>query len=373
MNKKMRELQAKKLQKIEEAKGFMDGEAKDLDRAEALLNEADGIQKEIDLEARIENAGKAEAEGKGLESPRKPNGFVAMVKAMFGRSMTDDEKALVTGSAAENGENLLIPEDVRAAIIEKRRSYVSAKDIVTVEETSSLTGSVNVETGEITELTDFEDGDDVPADALPKFANKKFTIVFRGVLIPISRILQGSEKGGLMRYLDRWFVKKAVLTENKKIFAALKSGYNDGTPKALTGWRELKKSINKDLDPAVKANGFVVTNQSGFACLDDEVDGDNRPILQPDPAKPTEKLFQGMPVKVYPDNQLPNIDETHFPVIYGDTKSGALFVEHTSLEFRASEHALFGKNQNCLRVIEGFDVMGVDGEGYIYGSFTASA
>ena len=48
-------------------------------------------------------------------------------------------------------------------------------------------------------------------------------------------------------------------------------------------------------------------------------------------------------------------------------------MEHQALQFTVSEHFLFNKNQNCLRVIEGFDVMSTDTEAYIYGSFSASA
>ena len=116
-----------------------------------------------------------------------------------------------------------------------------------------------------------------------------------------------------------------------------------------------------------------MTNQSGFACLDEEEDKDGRPVLQPNPAHPTEKLFQGLPVHVFPDAQLPNIDATHFPVFYGDTKAGATFVEKQALEFATSEHYGFNKNQNYMRVIEGFDTMSTDGAAYIYGSFTATA
>ena len=43
-----------------------------------------------------------------------------------------------------------------------------------------------------------------------------------------------------------------------------------------------------------------------------------------------------------------------------------------SLTFDISEHFLFNKNQNCLRVTEGFDVMEADTSAYIYGSFEAS-
>lgn len=175
-----------------------------------------------------------------------------------------------------------------------------------------------------------------------------------------------------MGYINRWFIKNAIITENAAIFAQLKNGYNEGTPKAIAGWKELKKSINVDLDPSCRIDGHIVTNQSGFAALDAEEDADGRPVLQPNPAHATEKLFQGLPVKVFPDAQLPNIDATHFPVIYGATKAGCTFIEYQGLTFDTSEHYLFGKNQNCLRVTEGFDVMGTDTSAYIYGSFTAS-
>ena len=54
MNKKMRELLNKIAQKIMMAKNFMeDGENKDLEKATALMDEADELQKEYDLEARM--------------------------------------------------------------------------------------------------------------------------------------------------------------------------------------------------------------------------------------------------------------------------------------------------------------------------------
>ena len=175
-----------------------------------------------------------------------------------------------------------------------------------------------------------------------------------------------------MAYLDRWFVKNAIISENAKIFDTLKAGYNSGTPKAVAGWKAFKKSINVDLDPSCLIDGVIVTNQSGFAALDEEEDKDGKPVLQPNPANPTQKLFQGLPIVVFPDAQLANIDGTHFPVIYGSLKAGATFVEHQSMEFAISEHYLFNKNQNCLRVIEGFDVMSTDTSAYIYGSFSAT-
>lgn len=375
MNKKMRELQAQ----IQEAKkafeGYMaEGEGRDLEKAETTLAEIDALQKEYDLEKRAFEMSKDAVPADEIEKDTKVSGFDIIAKMMHKRALSEKEKsALVSGENAANGETYLIPEDVKTEINELRKTYVSAKDLVTVETTAALSGSVTYEAGEPAGLVSFDDGDEITEETAPKFDLRKFTIGWMGKLIPVSRILISAAKASLMRYLDRWFVRNAIISENTKIFDTLKNGYNEGTPKAIAGWKALKKSINKDLDPSCLVGGVIATNQSGFACLDEEEDKDGRPVLQPNPANPTQKLFQGLPVKVYPDSHLPNIDETHFPVIYGNTKAGATFVEHDSLEFAISEHFLFNKNQNCLRVIEGFDVMSTDKGAYIYGSFSASA
>ena len=375
MTKRMRELLADIQAKQAEATDALNGETKDLDKAEKALNELDDLQKEYDLLDRQEKAAKAgvPADNHGV-GHGIVDGFKALAKIFRKQDLTEEEKsALVSGGdVSANTENYLVPEDVKVAINELRKTYVSAKELVTVETTDALAGSVNYEASTPAGLTDFEDGDAISEEDKPTFIRKAFTIGWKGKLIPVSRILLGAEKAGLMGYLNRWFVKNAIISENRAIFGKLKSGYNGGTPKAVAGWEALKSSINVDLDPSCKIGGVIATNQSGFDCLDREKFEDGRPVLQANPAHPTEKLFQGLPVKVYPDAQLPNIDATHFPMIYGDIKAGCTFVEHEALQFSVSEHYYFGKNQNCLRVIEGFDVMSTDTEAYIYGSFSAT-
>lgn len=371
MNKKMRELQAAIDAAHAEAKGYMEGEAKDLDKAQAALDKADELRKEYEIEAKLFEAEKNSAPAAPPVDDKKADGFVAMTKLLKNQLLNEKEKALISGDSATAGENNLVPEDVKAEINELRKSYSSAKNLVTVVQTDSLAGSINFEAGTAAGLTEFEDGDAI-TEGNPTFTAKKFAIKWFGKIIPVSRILLGAEKAGLLSYLDRWFVRNAILSENAKIFEVLKAGYNSGTPKALAGWKAFKKSVNVDLDPACLLDGAIITNQSGFAALDEEEDNDGRPVLQPNPANPTQKLFQGLPVHVFPDAQLANIDATHFPVIYGSLKAGCTFVEHKALEFAASEHANFNKNQNTLRVIEGFDVMNADTTAYVYGSFAAT-
>ena len=374
MNKKMRELQARILEKASEAKGYTEGESKDLEKAQSVLDEIDALQKEYDIEERLVKMGKASAEDAAPVGEKAVDGFAMMIKMATKQRLTEDEKAALLsgeGGTAE-GTNYLIPEDVRVAINELRKTYLSAKGLVTVETTDALAGSVNYEDGVPSGLINFDDGDALSEEDGIKFIQKKFAISHYGKIIPISRILLGAEKSGLMSYINRFFIRNAILTENAAIFNDLKAGYNGGTVKPIAGWKALKKSITVDLDPSCLLNGLIVTNQSGFAALDAEEDKDGVPVLHPNPANPTAKLFQGLPIHVFPDAQLPNIDATHFPMIYGDTKAGLTFIEHKSLEFALSEHANFNKNQNTLRVIEGFDTMSTDTSAYIYGSFSAS-
>ena len=371
MNKRMRELQTEIMTKVTTAKSLSEGEAKDLTQAEALLDEADALKKEFDAIARVEKLEKLAVLDTSF-AEKSSSGFEMLSKVISGKSLNDTEKAaLITGTDAVNGENYLIPEDVRLEINELRKSYISARDIVTVTTTKSLTGSENYESQIPAGLIAFDDGDTIPDAVAPQFIRKTFTISWYGSLIPISNILIGAEKASLMSYLNRWFMKNAIITENSAIFAKLKSGYNSGTPKALTGWQALKSSINKDLDPSCLLNGMIVTNQTGFDILDMAMDDMGRPILQPDPSNATRKLFQSLPIKVFADAQLPNIDTTHAPIFYGDTHAGCKFIEYQNLQFAYSEHYGFGKNQNYMRVIEGFDLMSADTTAYIYGSLTA--
>lgn len=365
MNKKMREIKAQIEAKTNIVKGYM--AENEIEKADVAMSEVESLQKAFEIEEKLFKAEMAEVEentdAKVEEKSEKASGFKAIAKMLLKRNLDDNEKALIVDGA--NGENNLLPEDVKLEINELRKQYVSAKNLVTVETTDALSGSVNYENGAVNGLVDMTEGEEIDSNDAPKFARKQFSIKFMGKLIPISRILLGSEKAGLLAYINRWFVKNAIVSENAKIFETLKA---EKEVKAIVGLDALKTSINKDIDPACLVDGVIVTNQTGFATLDAETDGDGRGMLQANPAHPTQKMFQGLPIHVFSDAQLPNVGGKA-PMFYGSLKAGATFVEHTALEFATSEHVFFGKNQNALRVVEGFDVMGTDKDAYVYATF----
>lgn len=376
MNKRMREILQQLQQKREAAKGFMEGENKDLDKANAVFDEIDALEKEFDTEKRLFDAEKRqfgptdddlEDAEQQKDQAEKADGFKVMAKMAKKQKLNDQEKALIYGGV--DGEDLLLPEDVQLAINELRRQYVSAKDLVTVNPVSTLTGSTNWEAGDNVGLTALVDGQPIDESDQPSFIRKQWAIDFFAKIIPVSNIITGAEKAGLMGYINRWFLKNAIYTENNAIFTTLKA---NKTVKAIEGWEALKKSMNVDLDPALLLDAVIVTNQTGFAVLDEEKFEDGRPVLRENPANPTEKLFQGAPVRVFSDAQLPNETGGLPPMFYGSLKAGIEFEDYERLQFATSDDYLFNKNQKAIRVIEGFDVIQTDVDAYIFATFAAT-
>ena len=288
-----------------------------------------------------------------------------MAKLLRKQSLTDAENALITNGT--DGENYLVPEDVDLQIREARKSYQALKEYVTVYPTNALSGTAVYDTEDDDELENFSDGDEIPASDNPKFTQKKWTISFLGKTIPISNILIGAEQAGLMAYINRWFVRKAIRTENKQIITALKKDKEAVEIKGISG---LKTQINTGIDSDYLIDGIILTNNTGFNMLDSETDAVGRPMLNRDPANPTQLLFNGLPIIKVSDSVLPNVSNKA-PIFVGSLKAGIAFHDYMSLQFAASEHIFFNKNQTALRIIEGFTVEQEFPEAYIYGLLSA--
>lgn len=357
MNKKMRDLYAKIKEKTQQVRQEQD--KGNVENVTNLLSEINALKTEYENEKAIYNLEKEGIPEKQPQNSEKTNGFSIMAKVALKKSLTDAEAALITGGEA--GEDLLVPEDVDTTIRELRKTYISAKDFATIIPTTSLSGSFVFEKGTPAGLSDIDDGNVIEEETAAQFEAKKWNIKHKGKIFPISNVLLGSEKAGLMPYLNNWFVKNAIISENTDIFTALKTGKSGTATKGLSG---LKKAINK-LDPSCLIGGVIITNQSGFDIMDNETDAVGRPLLSKSFTDPDVKTFKGLPIYVFPDAQLANSGSAA-PVFFGNIKSGIYFIEKVGLTFATSEHYLFNKNQTAMRVIEGYDVMQADAGAYEY-------
>lgn len=365
MNKRMRELLSLMREQQNKADEYLKtGDSVNLNNTLEYISELQAAYSSEKAVFELEKNGIPETKD-GEKAENKLSGFDVFAKMLQKKPLTEAENALITGGTS--GEDYIVPEDVDLSIREARRSYISLKDQVTVYPTTTLSGSRVYDTEDSEDLTAFDDGDDIGVASNPNFTQKKWTISFYGKTFPISNILLGAEKAGLMAYINRWFIRKAIRTENKAIITALKK---DKSAVEIAGLTGLKEQINTKIEDDYLIDGVILTNNTGFQMLDGETDAVGRPMLTRDPYNPTDRRYMGLPVIRVSDSLLPN-ESNKAPIFIGSLKAGICFFEYTALQFAVSEHVLFNKNQTALRIIEGFDVEQEFPDAYIYGLLSA--
>lgn len=356
--------------KVEEAENVMI-EVRKIEKSIKLQEELDTEERsrveEIIGESEIEN--KEERGNQNMKltvEQRDAKQIRSFIKEMAGKKLNEEERALVV--AGTSGENYILPQTISTMIRGLIRSYKSMRDVVGYIPSATLTGSFPIENYDmVTGLIDFtEDGENNLSEATDiKFINKSYSLKEKGAFIALSNTLLLMTDNDLMNYVAQVFAKKAVITENAMATTALKNGK---TIKAIADWKALKKSLNVDLNEAVKFGAVIVTNQDGFDVLDSAVDGQGRPILSVDLSNPTQRKFMGYPVVVYDNSLLPTTGTTtkKAPIFYGLLSEAVKFVDNGKYSFATSEHAAFLKNMTLAKVIEYVDCIQVDSSDKCY-------
>lgn len=352
--------------KIQDAKAKME-EIKELKEAISVQEVLDQEEIEI-MKAKAKNASTGLTQDATKENA---NAIRAMIKKVTGKQLTEAENALILPSTSnptgEHGESYILPQDIRTLISKKIRQYKSLRDVLGYMPASALTGSFPVEDFEtVTGLVDFTDGEEGTDDKEIKFKNIKYSLVEKAAFIKLSNTLLNLTDNALINYIVEVFSKKAVITENKMGIEALKKGKK---AKDLADWKALKSSINKDLDPGVLFGTVIVTNQDGFDVLDSALDANGRPILETNPANPTQSKFKGYIVEQFSNSLLPSV-ENKAPIFYGNLAEGVKFVDlDGQVAFATSSEAGFMSNTTIARLIEFIDVVQCDSSDkcYCYG------
>ncbi|WP_288479973.1 phage major capsid protein [uncultured Clostridium sp.] len=358
--------------KLEEAKAKMN-EVKSQKEAIKIQEALDAEEKEM-LKAASENKETGLSKSKNKENA---NAIRAMIKKVTGRSLTEAENALLLPSTSNpngaNGESYILPEDVSTLIHQKIRQYKSMRDVIGYIPASALTGSFPIENFEtVTELIDFNDGEDGTGSNDIKFTNVKYSLTEKAAFIKLSNTLLSLTDNALINYIVETFSKKAVVTENKMAIKIMKE---NKTAKSLKSFRDLKASINKDLDPGVLFGTVIVTNQDGFDWLDEQEDKMGRPILQPNPTDPTSNTFKGYSLIQFSNSLLPS-EANKAPFFYGNLQEAIKFVDlNGQVSFATSSEAGFMSNTTIARLIEFIDVVKVDSSDkcYMYGEVDLTA
>ena len=215
--------------------------------------------------------------------------------------------ALTEGTGADGG--FLVPEDIDHQIRELKRALNPLAPLFNEETVSAPTGWRVVDTAPSKGLVDVEEmGQIDDDDDQPVFAKVSYTTSKKALILPVSNELLNDNVANLFAYISRWYAKKLVITENQMLIAAVRTLTATSINSDPLGG--IKKALNVGLDPAISAAATIICNQTGLDVLDQVLDGNDRPMLQPDPTNSTILRIKGRPVHPVSDACMGNIAGT---------------------------------------------------------------
>lgn len=382
MNKKMREILTAMQTKTAEAKALKEnGES---EKAIALMDEVDSLQKDFDLEKRIFEREKAT----GSESANS----VVEDSATDKTDKTEDEsskfakairsfitgKGLVEGVDANGGYT--VPEDVSTKVEQyKDVDYSLLADIDVVPVKTNKGSRTYQKKAQVDTFVDIDENGEITEEIdAPQFERLPYAIQDRAGFMPVSNDLVEDSDANINGIVADWLAKANVATTNKKVLekVALKEQID------LVNLDGIKTALNVTLGQAYKNGAKIYTNDDGLNYLDLLKDENGRPILNPDPTAPaTLQLRCGttvLPIKVLP-NKVWASTGTKVPFIVGNLFDYVRKYDRKSMSIMASNVAsiggfnAFAQNMTLLRAIVRDDYRVKDTDSIVHGYIDTTA
>ena len=358
MNKKMRELLLKIEAKQNLAKGYMEGENKDIEKAKEILNEIKALKEEYEVEKAIfeseketnklstEDAEDVKNKIEDKKEEKKEDSTKAFANAV--RGMID--KTMTEGVAADGGYT--VPEDIETKVQRLRETKESLRDEITIKNVNTNSGKETYKTrGQATGFGAVEEGGKIPKAGSPKFSRMTWTIHKYGGYMPVSNELLEDSDENIEALMTEWLADESRMTWNKLILAVIA----EKEQKALKGLDDIKKALNVTLGSKFKSTSKIITNDDGLQYLDTLKDKDENYLLQPNPADPMKlRLCAGattIPVKVYSNDTL-ETKGNKIPFIIGDLKEGIKGFDRKKLTLLPSKVAVVGSGEDQLNAYE---------------------
>jgi HK97 family phage major capsid protein len=279
----------------------------------------------------------------------------------------------VTGDP-DGDMGIIVPQDIQTRINELMRTLNDLSQYIRVETVNTLSGSRVLEKDEdMVPFAVVDEYGEIQEIDNPKFTPVTYKLIKRAGFLPLTNELLKDTDQNILAYISNWIAKKHVVTKNSLIIAIL----NSLSKKSLADIKAIKKVLNVDLDPAISLSSTIITNQDGFQWLDEQEDGNNRPLLQDDITQPGKKLFKGRPIVVISNRILPSTGTTTIkaPFIVGNFKE--LMVLFTRGIYELASTNIGGdawrRDTTELRTITRDDCVKWDSEAAVFGQLTISS
>ncbi len=379
MNKKMRELLTKIEEKRTQAKAFMDGENKDIEKATSLLDEADALQKEYEVEKRLYEAEKESntPTDNQIAEKEKENKEKDSVKEFADSARNGfKNKKMNEGTQADGGYT--VPEDITTLIHEWRDLEESLLSEVAYEKVTTNKGARTYKKrAQQTGFTKVGEGAKIGASTTPQFERVTYEIEKYAGYFPVTNELLADSDQNIVDTLVKWIGGESRATANKLILEQIAT-VDQTDLKDLDG---VQKALIVTLGQRFIATSKIHTNDDGLLYLNTLKDANGRPLLNPDPTAPKVlRLSVGaitVPVKVW-SNDLLKTSENKIPMIVGDLKEAIKYWDRASVSIKTSDVATIGslnayeEDLTLWRAIEREDVTTLDKTAIVNGYITVA-
>lgn len=379
MNKKMREIMAQIQAKTAEAKSYMSGDNKDVNKANELLDQVEELKAEYETEKRLFEMEKETNTPDPKEFEHKKNDQdekSAIVKfAEDARNGFKANRSMNEGVGADGGYT--VPEDIQTRINNYRESKKSLLHLVTVEKVTTNKGQRTFKKrSQQTGFTKVGEGGKIGAKSTPQFERIGYEIDKYAGYFPVTNELLADSDANIANTLIEFIGDESRVTANKLILEQINTV--DKTP--LTGLDDIKKALNVTLGSAFKATSKIVTNDDGLQYLDTLKDLDENYKLSANPSEPMKlQLCAGatvIPVEVIPNSDMPSTSTAsavQIPFIIGDLKEGIVYWDRQLMNIRVSDLVQIGElnafeeDLTIYRAIEREDVTTRDTQAFVNG------
>lgn len=346
----------------------------ELDAAESSKKELIALQKRFDLIYDLENEKRDQIEnsvknGTGVKqiSPKKDGiqSFADAARSNFQAKMTES-------SSTDGGYS--VPEDIRTQIEKYREAKSSLMDLVRVETVKTEKGSRTFKKRmQQTGFIKVGEGGKISGKNTPQFERISYEISKYAGYFPVTSELLEDSDANIVQTLIEWIGDESRVTRNKLILEQIQTK----TKTSFTDLDSIKDAINIELGSAFKNTSCFITNDDGFAYFDKLKNKDGDYLLQPIVMDTTQYRLFGLPLKVYPNVDLPSDTTTAgkkgIPLIIGDLQEGIVFFDRKQLNIKSSDIAAveglnaFEEDLILWRAIEREDVKIRDENAFIYG------
>ena len=385
MNKKMRELLAKIEAKTAEAKSFMaDGENKDVEKANAILDEIDTLKAEYETEKRLYEMEKDQGAptDEEIEEKHKDQEEKDSIKqfAEDARNGFKVNKAMNEGTSADGGYT--VPEDIQTRINTWRDAKASLLQLVRVENVTTNKGARTFKKRvQQTGFTKVGEGGKIGAKNTPQFERIEYNIDKYAGYFPVTNELLEDSDANIANTLIEFIGDESRVTANKLILEQI-----DTVSKTDLGDLDgIKKALNVTLGQAYKTTSKIITNDDGLQYLDTLKDSDGDYLLTTSPSDPMRLILcagaTSVPVVVIPNADLPSDTTTTpgstiIPMIIGDLNEAVVYWDRKRMTIAVSNIAQVGtlnafeEDLTIYRAIEREDVTLRDKDAIVNGTIT---